>query len=135
LLDLIFGHTGELAGEIIDYSQRRENRVRLRRSLLRELWSEKVMEGEGRQGVNLRIPDAVRQLMEQRMILVEDLRQVIEWAESSGNKLVNRESGHALAHFRPGTVTYWVEYSVDQDGFTIHNCYSHRMEIVEELKP
>jgi glutamate synthase (NADPH) small chain len=101
---------------------------------LRELWSDKDMEGEERQRVKLRIPDAVRESMEQRMILVEDLQQVIEWAESSGNKLLHRESGHSLAHFRPGNVTYWVEYSPDKDGFTIHNCYSHRMEIIEELK-
>jgi hypothetical protein len=68
------------------------------------------------------------------MILVEDVEQVIQWAESTGTKLVQKKTGHVLAHYRPGTVTYWVEYSVDEDGFTIHNAYSHRMEILEELR-
>jgi len=27
-----------------------------------------------------------------------------------------------------------VEYSSDEDGFTIHHTYSHRMEILEELR-
>ena len=45
------------------------------------------------------------------MILVEDVEQVIEWAESTGTKLVHRDTGHSLAHYRPGNVTYWVEYS------------------------
>ncbi len=69
------------------------------------------------------------------MILVEDLRQVIEWAERTGSKLVQKKTGHYLAHYRPGTVTYWVEYSADQEGFVIHNAYSHRMEVLEHLKP
>ncbi len=68
------------------------------------------------------------------MILVEDLEQVIEWAEKSGSKLVHRRSGHFLAHYAPTTVTYWVEYSPAADGFTVHNAYSHRMEVSEDLK-
>ncbi len=73
--------------------------------------------------------------MQERMILVEDLQKVIQWAESTGNKLVHSETGHSLAHYRPGAVTYWVEYSLDQDEYLIHNTYCHRMEILEELKP
>jgi glutamate synthase (NADPH) small chain len=73
-------------------------------------------------------------LMEKRMILVEDVQQVVQWAEKTGHKLVNRESGAFLAHYRPGTVTYWVEYSPADDGYVIHNAYSHRMHVEEDLK-
>ena len=68
------------------------------------------------------------------MILVEDLLQVIQWAESTGTKLVQKKTGHYLAHYRPGNVTYWVEYSPVQDGVIVHNAYSHRMEVLEHLK-
>ena len=85
--------------------------------------------------LNLYIPEKVRDLMERRMILLEDLRQVIDYSEGTRNRLLNRKTGRYLAHFKPGTVTYWVEYSATEDGFAIHNAYSHRMEIVEELKP
>ena len=137
LLDLIFGEAaaGDTQMKTPDYSQRRENRVRLKNSLLAELWSEKGVDRDIHQSVKLSIPDKVRDVMERRMILVEDLLQVIQWAESSGSKLVQRKTGHYLAHYRPGTVTYWVEYSAGQDGFIIHNAYCHRMEVLEHLKP
>jgi NADPH-dependent glutamate synthase beta subunit-like oxidoreductase len=135
LLDLIFGREDleKAAKRGPDYSQRRENRARLKNSFLKELWSEDV--AEAREIVKLQIPQPVRELMEQRMILIEDLREVIDWAERTGFKLVSRHSGHFLAHYTPTTVTYWVEYAPKDDGFVIHNAYSHRMEIVEELKP
>lgn len=135
LLDLIFGEdaSGDVSGKGPDYSQRRENRARLKRSLLSELWSEETVKHEDYQDIKLEIDDRVRELMEKRMILVEDLQQVIQWAEKTGRRLVNRETGNFLAQCRPGTVTYWVEYSPGQDGYVIHNAYSHRMEIVEEI--
>ncbi len=84
--------------------------------------------------MKLNISEPVRQLMERRMILVKDLERVIDWAESTGNKLVSRETGRFLAHHTLATVTYWVEYSPEDDGLVIHNTYCHRMLIVEELK-
>jgi glutamate synthase (NADPH/NADH) small chain len=84
--------------------------------------------------MKLSISEPVRRLMEQRMILVKDLERVIAWAESTGHKLVGAETGRFLAHHTPTTVTYWVEYSPEDDGFVIHNAYSHRMRIMEELK-
>jgi glutamate synthase (NADPH) small chain len=137
LLDLIFdeGVTSDTPMHAPDYSQRRENRVRLKNSLLRELWREQGPDEEDRLCLVLHIPDSVRELMARRMILIEDVEQVIRWAEGAGTRLVNKKTGHLLAHYRPGTVTYWVEYAVDKDGFTIHNAYSHRMEILEELRP
>jgi Fe-S oxidoreductase len=138
LLDLIFGGKGigsAPPAQAPDYSQRRENRVRLKHALLAELWREDDVEQDDYQGIVLHIPEDVRKMMEQRMILVEDVQQVIQWAEKTGTKLANRTTGHWLAHYRPGTVTYWVEYSVADDGFTLHNAYSHRMEVLEEMKP
>jgi Fe-S oxidoreductase len=136
LLDLIFGETTtrDTPKGVPDYSQKRENRVRLKNYLLGELWREKGVEHKDYQPITLRISHEVRELMAQRMILVEDVEQVIQWAESTGARLVQKKTGHVLAHYRPGTVTYWVEYSADEDGFTIHNAYSHRMEILEELR-
>jgi glutamate synthase (NADPH) small chain len=134
LLDLIFGDTAPRLRPMTtpDYSRRRENRVRLKNFLLKELLGAKDLELKGYEQMELIIPDRVRELMARRMILVEDLEQVIRWAESEGTKLVQKNTGHFLAHYRPATVTYWVEYSVDKDGVTVHNAYSHRMEILEE---
>ncbi|NPV92486.1 MAG: FAD-dependent oxidoreductase [Firmicutes bacterium] len=112
------------------YTDRRENRVRLKKKMLAELWGEATMEKEKSwEAVKLDIPDQVRELLEQRLILVEDVQKVIEYAEATGCKLRDRDSGNFLACHKPGYVTYWVEYSPRGEAFVLHNAYSHRMEV------
>lgn len=134
LLDLVLGASMEEAvGRGVPvYSQRHENRARLKTSLLAELWGEETPERESSEKIALSVSDRMRDIMEERLILVEDVLQVIEYAERTGNRLLNRETGHTLAHHRPASVTYWVEYSAEGDRFVIHNAYSHRMEVAEE---
>jgi hypothetical protein len=110
------------------YSERQENRARLKRELLREVWGETVTEPIA--AVNVIIPDDVRRVMEDRAILVADVVQVIAHAESTGDKLRDTVSGHFLASHRPVSVTYWVEYFPQDDACVVHNAYSHRLEIL-----
>jgi hypothetical protein len=137
LLDLLFETDPESramrAGP--GYSQRRENRARLKRKLIKEVWGEEMPGLQDYDKITLNIPADVQARMEERLILVEDIQQVIAHAEGTGRKLVNPQTNHFLAHHRPGNVTYWVEYSPmpKGDGFAIHNAYSHRM-LVEESK-
>ncbi len=132
LLDLIWGETdgNSATRPAPDYSTRRENRIRLKKRLLQEVWQEMV--GEEPIPMRLELSDTVRKLMEQRMILADDVRQVISHAEASGEKMLNQETGRQVARFRPGCVTYWVEYTTNEAGFIVHNAYSHRMSVVEE---
>ncbi|MHC1727002.1 MAG: pyridine nucleotide-disulfide oxidoreductase/dicluster-binding protein [Syntrophobacteraceae bacterium] len=136
MLDLIYGSPTEDAAvrRGPGYSQRRENRVRLRDSLAKELWGESMGEKEGFEEINLIIPDQVRESMEARLILNEDIQKVIDFGEKSGNKILNRTTGHFITHYKPTSVTYWVEYSVDNGRYTVYNAYSHRMEIVGEAE-
>ncbi|CCO09200.1 pyridine nucleotide-disulfide oxidoreductase/dicluster-binding protein [Desulforamulus hydrothermalis] len=132
LLDLIYGEADAAAPAKRGpgYSQRRENRVRLKNKMLKEVWGERVAaEKMSFEAINLIIPAAVNEVMEERLILVEDVQKVIEYAERTGNKLLIRNNGHVLACHRPVAITYWVEYTPQEDGFTIHNAYSHRMEV------
>lgn len=128
LLDLIFGaaNNGQRGP---GFSQKHENRARLKRQLLKQQWGETVTEQEAYEAIRLYLSNEVLALMEERLILVEDIQQVIAHAEQSGQKLLNPESGHFLAHFRPNTVTYWVEYVPQDDGYRVLNAYSHRMEV------
>jgi hypothetical protein len=129
LVDLIFGTDGDNLAEreVPGYAQRQENRARLKTTLLREVWGERVAETQS--AVKLIIPDDVKRIMEGRRILVDDVLKVIAWAESSGHKFKDTESGHYVAYFKPVSVTYWVEYSPQGDRFLVHNAYSHRLEI------
>ncbi len=137
LLDLIYGGGNSHLAEKKDpgYSQRHENRARLKNKLLREIWGEKVVEeAQGFAAIKLEIDDKLKAVMEERLILVEDVQRVIDYAERTGNKLYNQDTGHFMAYYRPVSVTYWVEYSPRGDGFAIHNAYSHRMQIVGDVK-
>jgi len=129
LLDFVFGIEGQnLAGQKgPGYSDRQENRVRLKTTLMKEVWGESVDKGEC--NITLIIPENVRDLMEDRMILKEDLIKVIEHAERTGDKFKNIENDTYIAYLKPVSVTYWVEYSLQEDGVVVHNAYSHRLEI------
>jgi Fe-S oxidoreductase len=117
------------------YSQRHENRARLKRRLIKEVWGEEMPGGKDFNKITLNIPPEVQSRIEERLILVEDIQRVIAHAENTGKKFLNPQTGHFLAHHRPGNVTYWVEYSPmpQGNGFAIHNAYTHRM-LVEEGK-
>ncbi|SDF34878.1 pyridine nucleotide-disulfide oxidoreductase/dicluster-binding protein [Sporomusa acidovorans] len=129
LLDMIFSNEQDNLAEreVPGYSQRQENRAHVKTSLLREIWGETV--GESQPDVKVTIPKSVRQIMDDRMILVEDVTKVIAYAESTGNRLENPENGHFIVYYQPVAVTYWVEYSPLDDGFVVHNAYSHRIQI------
>lgn len=137
LLDLLLGLDVDDAahGKPPGYSQRHENRVRLKRAMLRDVWGEAVMDSGLPGSIRIEVSEAVSRIMEERLILEEDVRRVIGHAEKTGLRLLNRETGHFLAHHRPASVTYWVEYSRQGEAYIVHNAYSHRMEIVEEPKP
>jgi hypothetical protein len=66
---------------------------------------------ESYESIKLIISAEVQQRLEDRLILVEDIQQVIEFAERTGRKLRQPQTGRLLAHHRPTRVTYWVEYS------------------------
>lgn len=129
ILDLIFGNSRETLAKQAgpSYSERQENRARLKKTLQREVWGEQVEESQNE--VKVTIPASVLQVMEDRRVLVEDVTKVIAHAEHTGSKLKNTGSGYYIAYFQPASVTYWVEYSPLDDGFVVHNAYCHRLEI------
>jgi hypothetical protein len=132
LLDLIFPDPSEkdpASRERPGWSQRQENRARLKDTLLHELWGEESAEMEDHRKIVLHMTPEVRALLEERRILVEDLQKVIHRAETTGARLVHPKTGHFKASFKPYKVTFWVEYSPADEGYIVHNAYSHRMEV------
>ena len=117
------------------FSQRHENRARLKRKLLKDLWGEEMDEPAAYEAIKLIIADEVQARLEQRLILVEDIQRVLEYAQRTGRKLFNRETGRYLAYYKPTAVTYWVEYVPQGEAFVIFNAYSHRMEVPGSVPP
>jgi glutamate synthase (NADPH/NADH) small chain len=116
------------------YSERHENRWRLKNELLCDFWGEGTEEMEDYEKIELRLSPEVRDRMEQRQILVEDVKRVIDHAEKTGKKIFNSQSKRWLACHKPMRVTYWVEYTPEGDEFVVHNAYCHRMEIIEDTR-
>ena len=83
--------------------------------------------------VSLVIADAVRADIERKLLLIEDIAEVIAEAERTGCKLKDRTTGRLTASGRIGTVTTWVEYEAGTAGFIVHRVYGHRMQV--EAKP
>lgn len=134
LLDLIYGDQQRAERRGPGYSQRHEHRARLKARLLSTVWGETMEEQASDVTIQLIISEELRERLEGRLILDEDIRAVIGQAERTGAKLLNQQTGHWLAYHKPTSVTYWVEYSQDGEAFVVHNAYSHRMEIVEDTR-
>lgn len=81
--------------------------------------------------ISLIVSAQLRNLLEERGIREEDIRQVLSFAESGRQFHTQEGTGHRLAYFAPSKVTYWVEYGVEGDGFRVYNVYSHRMRILQ----
>jgi hypothetical protein len=131
-LDILFPGAEDPAGRARPgWSERRENRARLKNELLASVWNEGGVALEPWQAIELHISPEVREIIEARKILVEDLQQVIHHAEETGEKLCHSGSGRYKASHCPRVVTFWVEYSPQDSGFEVHNAYSHRMTAVQ----
>ncbi|MCU0602598.1 MAG: heterodisulfide reductase-related iron-sulfur binding cluster [Desulfobacterales bacterium] len=116
------------------WSDRQENRARLKSSLVSELWGEAGEAFEEYRRIRLIIAPEVAELLDRRRILAEDLQQVIHAAEKSGSGAVHPATGRLKAGLRPYRATIWVEYSPSPEGYVIHAAYSHRMEVLGAAK-
>ncbi|MBN1537929.1 MAG: FAD-dependent oxidoreductase [Anaerolineales bacterium] len=133
LLDLIYGANPQSLAHKPGpgYSQRHENRIHLKRKILKQIWEEDMENGITYENIRLIITPEVQNQLENRLILIEDIQQVIDYAERSGKKLLNKKTNRFLAYHKPGAVTYWVEYTPEGNSYVVYKAYSHRMEIRE----
>ncbi len=132
LIDLIFPDVDDPAARPDPgFSGRRDNRLRLSRRMRRELWGESM--GDPVPPVTLILADAVRADIERKLLLIDDIAEIIAEAQQSGRILKDRTNGHLTASGRIGTVTTWVEYEPTDAGFVVHRAYGHRMQV--EVKP
>ncbi|MDO5111167.1 MAG: FAD-dependent oxidoreductase [Clostridia bacterium] len=109
------------------YSQRRDNRERLRLGILKDVY------GEEEKPWLLHFPlyysEDVAKKLEERLILEQHIREAVEAAERTNDKLLHGETGLFIAHKRIGHITVWVYYHPEKDGYQVERAYSHRMEV------
>ena len=131
-LDLFFpsGEKDTAALPRIGWSERQENRTRLKERLLKEVWKEGFDRMAPHQEIRLKMDPEVKERLDRRRILDEDVQKVIHHAQESGDRLFNPRTGRYKASLKPYKTTFWVEYTPVADGYEVHNAYAHRMEVV-----
>ena len=123
VLELIYGTD---AGSPPDISEKRYNRLSLKNELLQELWMEEAM--EKKLDYALRFEGEARELMDRRMILVEDVIAVLEAYRETG-EAIRDEDGLLVARSRLGNATFWVKFAEDEGGYRVWRAWSHRMRV------
>ena len=150
ILDVLFAIDPEGTRPQPDLTQRRRNRVELKKRLLEEIWKEEPEMKSYESEFTLIMHDKVREKVNRQHILEEDICAVISNAEATGRRALDPSTGHYKAYMEIGHITCWVEYApaADESGMTgaasiggsstaaessgcfeIFNTYTHRMKI------
>lgn len=133
ILDVIFGRDshGTACQPAPGLRQQEENRRALKRALLQEFYD--GAHGRDRDnGPLLFISPQVRRRLEERLIDESSIQTVIAFAEAHNRKLLRPTDNHFIAGYKPGIITYWVEYAPKDGGYEVYNAYSHRISIGED---
>ena len=125
ILELCYGTD---AGTPPDISEKRRNRLALKKELLLDLWHEEA--AEMKLDFELNYTDEARRMMDERMILTDDVIAVLQDFRQTGEAVLDAEDGLLVARRRVGNATFWVKFARErEDSFTVHRAYSHRMRV------
>ena len=126
ILELLYGLDDHA---VADISTRRINRRRLKYKLRREIWGEELMMPEPK--IKYSISDAVRQQLNDRMILETDIVQILEHADATNEMIYDKSKQAYYSSMRIGNVTFWIVFTREDDVYVVQNAYSHRMSFEE----
>ena len=126
ILELVYGTD---AGAPPDISEKRYNRLTLKKELLREIWQEEPMEKI--LDFEMHYTPEARQMMDERMILTDDVSAVLDSFRKTGEAVLDRENGCLISRLRIGNATFWVRFTREgENSYKVHSAYSHRMNVV-----
>ena len=127
ILDLLFPDAAHEASEPpAGISARRMNRRRLKSGILARCGLE-GLERQPWEDVRITMQDSVAAMLDERRILLDDVRQVLFRASNGGRTLRHGTDGRRIAAAELGEVTFWVEYLEGEEGFEVLKAWSHRM--------
>lgn len=133
ILDVLFGIDG-IIKETPDYTMRRRNRERLKKSLLDMYWGEQMDVEKTRYEFDVVCNDEINKKMRSLHLVEEDLKEVISRANILNRRIYNEETGEYTCYSKLNYITCWVRYKLQDDKYYITNVYTHRMDIkLEEV--
>ena len=128
ILDLYFPGGTEKTPAILE---KHENALRLKQSLMKEIWNmDFAPERKPWDGLNLTLAEGLGEKLENCFISLEEVKETIWTAETTGDKLVS-EDGWSLASLVKPVVTYWAQYRPCGGGaedYEVATAYSHRIK-------
>jgi Fe-S oxidoreductase len=131
ILDLVFDLPRR---EKQDLQTKRVNSLEVKKQMVQKLTGETFTpESHPWNGVNLNIPDDLRDDLDRRLIVEDDLKEAIWLAETSGEKFVDEAEGLFQCSMVKPALTYWVQYKpAGENTFEVTSAYSHRMHFDRE---
>ena len=85
------------------------------------------------EAVEIQKSDEVRDILEYRHVLDDEIKMVIHSAECSRKKLHQPKSDRYLAKLRIANATFYAEYSVSgKNSYIVHTAYAHRTKLEQE---
>jgi hypothetical protein len=82
--------------------------------------------------MKLQVAGNIQSLLDERHIVEEDLKRVIEHGERTGLKLYQPGKDVFLSKLRINQALFYVEYSPEKEAFRIHTAYTHRFTLEGE---
>ncbi|NCD25350.1 MAG: hypothetical protein EOL86_07140 [Deltaproteobacteria bacterium] len=129
ILDLLFPETAHDASEApAGISARRMNRRKLKNMILSRFGHDEMPRQQW-ESVGLVVAEPVAAMLEERRIMLDDLRQVLHQATRDGRWFRHGSDGRKIASAELGEVTFWAEVREDNGAFEVLRAWSHRMRI------
>lgn len=131
MLDLLFSRDLEKSSleKMPSLSERQQNRMYVKNNLLKNIWGEEAVYEDEKYKIH--IDDKTKDKMEEMFIVFDDVKKAVENSIENKERFFNPDNQSYLTRLRIENVTYWVEYSLREEGIWVINVYSHRMEVVE----
>lgn len=83
------------------------------------------------QEIELQLDEGVKQTLQKRHILEDEVKQVIQRAEAEDDKLYIPGENRFLAKLKIGSATFYAEYSIEDGKYVVRSAYAHKAEIKE----
>jgi Fe-S oxidoreductase len=124
ILEAVYGRE---PGPVPSLGARRRNRKAVRGQLAKEFLGEEAI--VKKRDFSVQYTDSALREMEERMILDEDMEEVLEGVRQGAPSAYEKESGLSIASRRIGNVTFWAKYTREGENYVVKGAYSHRMSV------
>jgi len=132
VLDMVFSLDPD--GPVPSLQEKKEHSLEVKRVVMKKLTNNNfIPETRPWDGVKLLVPEALREEMDRKLIIADDLREAIWQAESTGDKFVLASQGLWQCSLVKSALTYWVQYrAIGTQEYEVLDAYCHRMRFSRE---